>query len=192
MPACWCQDLPVVETGTRVVFVQHPKEARMKVGTARMAHLCLPNSELYVGAFWDDDPRLDPILSDTERPAVLLFPGPDAVDVLAGSLAGPVTLVVVDGTWSQAGKMVRRNPRLAALPRVAFTPPKASDYRIRREPRPECVSTIEALVHVLGALEGNPEGPMALLEPFRKMVDFQVDCATRMHCPRVRMRRRRG
>ncbi len=36
--------------------------------------------------------------------------------------AAPVTLIVVDGTWSQTRKVVRDNPELAALPRYAFTP----------------------------------------------------------------------
>jgi len=184
---CWCRDLPRLDTRTRVVLVQHPREARTAIGTARMAHLCLPNSALFVGETVDD-PLLLAEISDPARPAVLLFPAPDAPDILAAPPEGPVTLVVVDGTWSQAGKLVRRNLRLAALPRYAFRPPRASEYRIRREPRPDCVSTIEALAFVLGALEGAPDRARALLEPFRRMVDFQVGFIARDRRPRMRMR----
>lgn len=184
---CWCRDLPQVQTRTRVVFVQHPREERMAVGTARMAHLCLPNSTLFVGET-AEDPGLVAAFSDPERPPVLLFPAPGAPDILIDPPRGPVTLVVVDGTWSQAGKLVRRNPRLAALPRYAFRPPAASAYRIRREPRPDCVSTIEALAYVLGVLEGDPEGMRVLLEPFRRMVEFQIGCIERDRRPRQRIR----
>ena len=90
-----------------------------------------------------------------------------------------MTLVVVDGTWWQTKKVVRENPELAALPRYAFSPPAPSEYRIRREPRPTYVSTIEALVHVLGALEGEPERFHALLAPFRAMIDAQIACEER-------------
>lgn len=188
--ACWCADLPTLETRTRVVFLQHPREVRVAIGTARMAHLCLPNSELHVGLNLCDDPAVVRALSDPERPAVLLFPGPDAPDILRDPPRGPATLVVVDGTWSQAAKLVKVNPLLDALPRYAFVPPAASDYRIRREPHADCVSTIEALVHVLGVMENDPEGSRKLLEPFRRMVDFQVARAECSHEVRRRKHRR--
>jgi hypothetical protein len=71
---------------------------------------------------------------------------------------------------------VRDNPILRALPRYAFEAPEPSEYRIRREPRDEYVSTIEALMHVLGVLEGDPSKFRSLLEPFRAMVDAQLAC----------------
>ncbi len=186
--ACWCANLPTLPTRTRVVFLQHPREVRVAIGTARMAHLCLPNSELHVGIEWDGSPALQATLSDPARPPVLLFPGPDAPDILLDPPSGPVTLIVVDGTWSQAAKLVHRNPRLAALPRYAFRPPSTSEYRIRHEPHEDCVSTIEALTYVLGVLEGDPAGARRLLEPFRQMVDFQVQHAQAFHAPRRRIR----
>ena len=45
-----------------------------------------------------------------------------------------LTLIALDGTWWQARKLLNLNPGLAALPRVAFTPRRLSDYRIRRQP----------------------------------------------------------
>jgi len=65
---------------------------------------------------------------------------------------------------------------LQTLPRYAFATPEPSQYRIRKEPRPEYVSTIEALMHVLGVLEGDPVRVRALLDPLRTMVDRQLDC----------------
>ena len=156
-------------------MLQHPRERDMPIGTARMASLCLPNSELHIGADWHNSQALTRALSDSLRPALLLYPSEDAVDVALQTPAGPVTLVVVDGTWSQAKKMVRQNPVLGRLPRVTFQPSHPSEYRIRREPKPYCVSTIEALMFVLGALEGQPERFRVLLEPFRRMIDQQIE-----------------
>jgi DTW domain-containing protein YfiP len=171
---CYCRHVRPVETATRVVLLQHPRERDVAIGTARMASLCLPNSELHVGVHWRGSAAVARALSDASRPPALLYPGPGAIDVLRHPPSGPVTLVVVDGTWWQARKVLRENPDLAALPRYAFTPPSPSEYRIRREPAPSCVSTLEALVHVLGALEGNPARFHALLAPFRAMVDAQL------------------
>jgi hypothetical protein len=77
---------------------------------------------------------------------------------------------------------------LRALPRYAFAAPVKSEYRIRKEPDDEYVSTIEALMHVLGALEGEPARFRALLEPLRTMVDVHI--AHREAAPRARYRQR--
>jgi DTW domain-containing protein YfiP len=172
---CYCSALPRIETATRVVILQHPRERDMPIGTARMASLCLPRAELHVGVRWIDEP-LARTLDDPGRPAILLYPGPGALDILREPPRGPVTLVVVDGTWSQARTVVRDNPVLQALPRYAFATPEPSHYRIRREPRAEYVSTIEALMHVLGVLEGDPARFRSLLDPLYAMVDAQLAC----------------
>jgi hypothetical protein len=154
-----------------------------------MAALCLPNAELHVGVRWAGSAALTRALSDPARPAVLLYPGEGAIDVASHPPAGPVTLIVVDGTWWQARKVIRENPELSALPRYTFTPPNPSEYRIRMEPDAACVSTIEALVHVLGVLEGDRERFYALLAPFRAMIDAQVACAERFRQARSRHNR---
>ncbi|MFO0645776.1 MAG: tRNA-uridine aminocarboxypropyltransferase [Polyangiales bacterium] len=183
---CWCEHLTTLDTKTRVVLLQHPKERDLAIGTARMATLCLPNSELHVGVEWSGSAALNRALSDPERPAALLYPGPGAIDVLEHPPGRPITLVVIDGTWWQTRNVLKKNPALAALPRYAFRPPSPSDYRIRREPHAACVSTIEALTYVLGALEGSADRFRAMLKPFHAMIDAQIECEKRLHAGRLR------
>lgn len=182
---CYCALVPTLEARTRVVILQHPRERHVAIGTARMASLCVPSAELHVGARWSED-ALARILGEHAADAVLLYPGEGATDVAALAHDRPRTLVVIDGTWSHAKGVVRDCPAIAALPRVSFVPPAPSEYRIRREPRADYVSTIEALVHVLGTLERDPARFTPMLAPFRAMIDAQVDHATRLHTPRVR------
>jgi len=172
---CYCAHLVSLPTRTRVLLLQHPRERHVAIGTARLAHLCLPGSELRVGVDFDDDEQVRALAG--ERNAYLLFPGPRAIDLAEARPAGPITLVVVDGTWWQARKLIKRNPRLAALPQIRFTPRAPSNYRIRREPADHCVATVEALAQVLGALEGDPERFAALLRPFEAMIDTQLHYA---------------
>ncbi len=167
--------MPQVDSRTRVVFLQHPRERRVAIGTARMAHLSLPNSELYVGVDFSGHSRLEQLAAHPERVAVL-FPGEEAIPLEEARLNPPETLIVVDGTWPLARKVVKTNPLLAGLPRIGFVPRRPSNYRIRAEPADHCVSTIEAVVEVLGALEGDQERFDALLRPFVHMVDTQIDC----------------
>jgi len=186
---CYCSALTTLETRSRIVILQHPREQGMPIGTAHMAHLCLPQSSLHVGIEWDDTDVLRDACCDLERPPILLYPGPEARDILRDPPSSPVTLIVVDGTWSQAHTVVRDNPRLAALPRYTFEAPEPSNYRIRKEPCAEYVSTLEALMHVLGALEGDAARFRALLRPMNAMVEAQLEARAR--APRPRMSRPR-
>lgn len=187
---CWCAQVPRLQTRTRVVLLQHPREHKMAIGTARMAHLALPNSVVHVGLRFDGDPKVRAELA-AGPPAHLLFPGEQALDVRALPQGAPLTLVVVDGTWAQARNLIRHNRELAALPRIAFSPARLSEYRIRRQPDHLCVSTIEALAEVLQVLE--PEGgPFErLLEPFRAMVERQLWFKNEVRSCRHRTRERR-
>lgn len=183
---CYCAHLCSIPTTTRIAFLQHPRERNVAIGTAWMASLCLPSSELHVGVEWSGSTALRRALSDPDHPAALLYPGDRSVDVSVSPPSGPITLVVIDGTWSQTKKMLRLNPELAALPRYSFVPSAKSEYRIRKEPDDAFVSTIEALVNVLGAIEGEPSRFEALLTPFRAMVDAQIAHQRTNHTPRTK------
>lgn len=187
---CYCAHLTPIASRTRVVFLQHPREYRMPIGTARMTNLGLANSELHVAADLDLHPRVHEL---TERPhrTALLFPGPGAVEPEAFPDGPPATLVVLDGTWIQARKMLARSERLQRLPRIGFTPPAPGAYRIRREPAAHCLATVEAVVQVLGRLERDPERFTPLLGAFEQMIEQQLHFKTTrpnpyFHAPRDR------
>jgi DTW domain-containing protein YfiP len=171
---CVCAELERVPTRTRVVILQHPRESAVPIGTARLAELALPNAERHVGVDFSGSARVRELVTDAAAPAILLYPGAGARDLASEAPAGPVTLVVLDGTWWQSRKLLKSNPALAALPRYAFAPAEPSRYRIRREPEAHCVSTIEAIAHALEYLEADAAGARALLRPFDAMVEHQL------------------
>ena len=176
---CWCAQLPRLQTKTRVLILQHPRERDVAIGTARMAHLALPSSQLVAPRgfrlTFDEQPLVRALLDDPLAHAAVLFPGAQARDVSEWVAAPPKTLIVVDGTWSQAKKLLTSNPRLAALPRLSYRPPVPGNYRIRKEPSDECLATIEAIAAVLGILEGDAEKFSQMLAPFTHMVDLQLE-----------------
>lgn len=192
LPSCYCRYVTPARTRTKVLILQHPRESRVAINTARIARLCLPNAEIKVGIAWEHQGEVAALLADPEREPILLYPGEGAGDIAERRGGKPVTLVVIDGTWSQSRAVLRSSPLLAKLPRYAFVPRQESEYRIRREPRREFVSTLESLVHVLGVLEDDGAGlGDALMAPFRAMVDFQLTCVKNYHVPRARVRPKR-
>ena len=170
---CVCASLPsLVTQNTHVLLLQHPRESRTGIGTARLAHLSLPGSLLKAGLDFSQDAIVQAAVR--RAPAYVLFPGPQAIALDQLPTDRPITLVVVDGTWWQAKKLITLNPWLQALPRVSFLPSAPSDYRIRRQPAEHCVSTIEALAEVLSLREPAGQAFQHLRDPFRAMVDHQV------------------
>jgi DTW domain-containing protein len=109
----------------------------------------------------------------TQKNVALLFPADDAEDVATVTTA-PETLVVVDGTWSNAKKVVMNCPILSALPRLKFFPDKPGNYRIRKEPEEHCLATIEATAFVLEKLEKSPGKFVPMLSVFDAMVEKQL------------------
>lgn len=160
----------------------------MGVSTCRMAHLSLPNSELHVGTRAQGNPRLEALC---RTPGVaLLFPSAGASDVRTLA-APPQVLVVVDGTWANAKKIVKSCPVLAQLPRVSLAPEKPGNYRIRREPAAHCLATIEAVTLVLEHLERAPGRFAPMLRAFDAMVEKQLAYIAATG-DRTRHRRREG
>lgn len=183
---CYCAAVRPIETRTRVVILQHPRESDVPINTARIAELSLSSSTLHVGIDFSNDQGLRAALNDPAAPAVLLYPSEDAKDLALEPPPAPVTLVVIDGTWWQASKLFKQNPFLHALPRYGLAPSEESRYRIRREPAAHCLSTIEALEAALGVLEDRPRGFPELLKPFDTMVETQLDFIARENRPRHR------
>jgi len=163
----------VVENRVEVLFLQHPNERKMPMNTARLAHLSLSNSRLVHGVSFDEDRTVRDLLPRKERVGIL-FPSPTAKE-LRDAPDDLETLVVIDGTWREAKKMIWLSPILSEFPHYAFVPDKPSNYRIRKEPKESFISTIEATVAALRILDRDPGKYGELLALFDRMVDRQID-----------------
>ncbi|MBK9519552.1 MAG: DTW domain-containing protein [Anaeromyxobacter sp.] len=175
---CVCEHLPLLEARTQVVILQHPREARLAICSAWLCHAALAGSELYATVKLDEHPRVRALC---QAPGTwLLFPGEGAVP--AASLAGapPAALIVIDATWPQAVKLLRKNPRVAALPRLALAPGTVapSGYQgLREEPAEGHLATIDAVAEALGALESDPARFAPMRAAFRLAVERQIACS---------------
>ena len=171
---CLCALIPQLDSRTRVLLLQHPSEVSHALNTARLADLGLLNAELRVGEVFED---LATLLNPPGYQARLLFPGEDAqlIDTAEPSDESlPWLLVVPDGTWRKARKLLHLNPLLAQLPRVTLPEGTVSRYRLRKAPGPGALSTLEAIVQALEILEA-PTSFAPLLRPFEALIEGQIE-----------------
>jgi DTW domain-containing protein YfiP len=153
---CVCALIVPLATATRVVVVMHRREWAKTTATAHLAALALPQCEIRVRGE-QGEPVQTADLLDPARRSLLLFPSEDAATLTPAFVAAdprPVTLIVPDGSWGQAAKVHKREPALAAVPRVVLPPGPPSRYRLRHEPREGGLATFEAIARALGVLEG--------------------------------------
>ena len=164
---CLCALIPSLPSRTRVLVLQHPSEVGHALNTAGLAVLGLCNAELRVGERFAEETWRVPGYR-----ACLLFPGEQAralAEMAAEAAGEPLLLVVPDGTWRKARKLLHLNPALAALPRVSLAEGMASRYRLRKAPGEGALSTIEAIAAALDELEA-PRTHEALLKPFDALI----------------------
>ncbi len=80
-------------------------------------------------------------------------------------------IILLDGTWSQAKTLWWRNAWLLKTRRMHLIPKQKSLYgNIRKEPRPECVSTLEAAAETLSFLGVEPSVESTLKEKFSEQL----------------------
>ncbi len=76
-------------------------------------------------------------------------------------------IILLDGTWAQAKTLWWRNAWLLKTRRMHLIPKQKSLYgNVRKEPRPECVSTLEAAAETLSFLGVNENVENTLKEKF--------------------------
>jgi DTW domain-containing protein YfiP len=187
---CFCSHVQRFDSKIDFVILIHPIEMRRRIATGRMSHLCLANSYILRGHDYTHHETVNELLADGERHCVLLYPGAQSLNLTTldslerkqrfSGLGKRLTIFVVDGTWETAKKMVKHSRNLHHLPRICFTPERPSNFRIRKQPRPGCVSTIEAIhqtIELLGPSQGYDTDSRVhdrLLYVFDKMVETQL------------------
>ena len=188
-PLCVCDGIVPLDNKIELLILQHPQEQDRTLGTARLAALHFKNALFKIGLSW---PSLSKVLGRTADPqrwailylgsvnAAAIAPGRDIVVVdkkgepvahQEGALRDLEGVIVLDGTWSQAKALWWRNGWMLKCRRIVLGPQRPSRYgKLRREPRSDGLSTIEAAAMLLARLEKRPEIETALHASFERLL----------------------
>src|SRR4051812_14784690 len=80
-PTCFCHRIRAFVSDPELVILIHPREARNRVGTARMLHLSVTNSRMIDGADFTRDDRVNELIADPALHCAILYPGPQSLDL---------------------------------------------------------------------------------------------------------------
>jgi DTW domain-containing protein len=155
---CVCAKIQPLQISTNISVVVHVSELKLPSNTAYFIQKMLPeNSLLSIRGKVNEVFNPAPLL---ERPgrALFLYPHEDAIELNQDFLSthpGPYHLIVPDGNSHQARRVRRREEAFKQMMAVKLPPGIEAEYRLRRAPKPEWVSTYESVAHALGVLEGD-------------------------------------
>src|SRR5436305_7479737 len=189
-PLCICDSIEPIENRISLLILQHPQEQDRALGTARLLALHFRNAVLKIGLSWPSlskalgrpvhDPSRWAVLYlgsakvadlDTDREVVAINRKGEVEDNQRAILKDIEGIVLLDGTWSQAKALWWRNAWMLKCQRVVLGPAHPSRYgKLRREPRSDGLSTIEAAAMLLSSLEKRPDIAEALHSSFERML----------------------
>ncbi|CAM3090524.1 tRNA-uridine aminocarboxypropyltransferase [Vibrio diazotrophicus] len=173
--ACICDNIVALDSQVELIILQHPTEEHRPMGTARILSLSLVNSRLLVGEDFREHGELNRLLAEPDVEHFVLYPSD--VSLSAADVALPIEkkirIILLDGTWKKAFKMWQLNTQLHHLPCLHLPEDLKGNYRIRKAPNENALSTVEAGFHVLSIMQ--PEKDFSpLLDAFEAMIDYQI------------------
>ncbi|WP_284191839.1 tRNA-uridine aminocarboxypropyltransferase [Vibrio zhanjiangensis] len=175
--ACICQWIRSLSSNVELIILQHPTEAKKPMGTAKILQLSLTGCYLFQGEDFTQHEKLNHLLSDDAYRHFILYPSDESfsLTLVKETLHNQkkVRILLLDGTWKKAYKIWKLSKNLKSLPIVHLPKNLKGNYRIRKAPSDNSLSTVEAGYHVLSLLE--PERNFSsLLDTFNHMIDFQI------------------
>ncbi len=183
-----CSYIKAIKTKTKFIILMHTHEfKKIKNGTGHFTHLSLENSELYVGVEFSNHNAVNALINDKNNNCYVLYPSDESLvlnETPFPSNGKQNVIFLIDSTWHNATKLLRDSPNVQSLPKVSFTHTKNSEFKIKEQPMDLCLSTIESTLCVLELLTLNGSEELSVsdlegfLEPFRKMVEYQLKCIT--------------
>ena len=190
LPLCICESVEPIQNKVQLLILQHPQEQDRALGTARLAALHFRDAVVKIGLSWPSlSKALGRTVHDPSRWAILYLGSAKVADldtdkeIVAIDRKGELEehqrailediegIVLLDGTWSQAKALWWRNAWMLKCQRVILGPKRASRYGVlRKEPRQDGLSTIEAAGLLLAGLEKRPDIAETLNASFERML----------------------
>jgi DTW domain-containing protein YfiP len=155
---CVCACTPTIHTPVQFWLLMHPDEWHKPTNTARLIGASIPQTRCFPWYRTAPPAGLITLLREPRFMPYLLVPQGDAT-LFEHLREGPwlpdrvPAFVLLDGTWSQARKMLHRSSYLRGIPRMAIHPRAPSTYRLRCQRCTQHLSTVEVAIALLEQVE---------------------------------------
>jgi len=167
---CLCSEIVQLSCDYQLVILQDPKEAKHALSSAPILAKSITGARLIIGEIFDP---VNLMGKNWQYESLLVFPSDDSLSSTEAAQLKFKYVILLDGTWRKVSRLLHLNPWLTKIPSIAIKATNASEYKIRKSPREDGLSTIEAAVSVLNDLQAEKDFS-PILTAFRKMIALQI------------------
>jgi DTW domain-containing protein YfiP len=164
----------------QIIILQHPDEVKRPLSTAIIAKQNLSHCQILIGEDFSGHNDLDALLRQYEGRVGVLFPSDVSLELetdlrnSANQDTALEAMIVLDGTWRKAYKMWQLAKPLHRLPQFHLPQDLKGNYRLRKAPADNALSTVESIASLLLIAEGNQPAFEQLTQVFDAMIEKQM------------------
>lgn len=149
---CFCKDVPILDSTVNIVLLMHPNELSRDTNTGKLVSMCLANTLMFTWDRVSPPEELIQLITSNNYEPLLLFPCSESSKLDTEKIQQyqkPPLFILLDSTWQEAKKMVRKSPWLQALPTMELPSKFNSNYSLRRNQKSGNLCTCETVSEVL-------------------------------------------
>ncbi|MBV7276289.1 DTW domain-containing protein [Clostridiaceae bacterium UIB06] len=166
---CICDKSPKVETRGKIWILSNEREFSRPSNTARILKLINSDStEIFIWERTKEPKKLIENIQDERYETYLLFPAEGELEsrkVEYKRTEKIPAFIIIDGTWKEARKIVRKSEYLKNLKVLSLNPYHKSVYSLRKGAEEGNLCTIESAIEIL-KLSGETENVRLIGEFF--------------------------
>lgn len=172
---CLCKSIIQIRSPIKVIIVQFPKEKKHPLNTVNILKKNLNELIIIEDEKVDENSQFIEIIEQLTNP-VLIFkneysnPIETEISIVAKKIDG---IIFIDGSWNKAKRIYFQSQILQRMKTYSLNRIEMSEYKIRKSPIKEGLSTIESVAYTLEFLTSNTTY-RNLLDPFHQMIEDQI------------------
>jgi DTW domain-containing protein YfiP len=183
---CICDKIEQISLKNKVSVIIPYIERHKSSNTGGLVKAVLSNSEVFIRGEKNKLFNPDKVIKEEYQNLILYTGGRELTHEYVKSFDKPINLIVPDGTWTTAPRIVVREPKFHKIPKVSLINPPKSQYKLRKHPNPYYISTFEAILYSLEIIEDNHKLKDKLLYYFLMKIDNLLWLAGKLSSDKVR------
>ncbi|UJF19305.1 DTW domain-containing protein [Vibrio sp. SS-MA-C1-2] len=190
---CICDVEPQISSNITFALLTHEREPKKLTNTGRLIQRTISESHTFIWQRKTPAPQLLALINNPNYQPFLLFPDPDAKLLSASTLSLTSTeatldqnkkplFIILDGTWQEARKMVRKSQWLSHVTKITIEPSIKSIYSLRRNQQDGNLCTCEVAVELLKITQ-QPKAAEQLMDYFSQfIISYKQDKGQPIDC----------
>lgn len=157
---CVCHLWPSIDSSLSIVLISHPNELARSTNTGKLLQHSLANCRTFIWDRKQPDSELLACLHESPKIPLVLFPSDDSIELdrviskhSQTDIYDKYQFVILDSTWQEAAKMMRKSPWLNKLAKVHLSSTQLSRYSLRRNQQPGHLCTCEVGIELLSLFQ---------------------------------------